>query len=85
MDRSLLNLNKQFIKEQVPEKAQVNYAFGANYNNKCMLTNSPDSFDDDVPEYDALDMNYNFTPLKCKIIKSEDRGKEPTTDETRVN
>ena len=48
------------------ERAHVHYIIGENYSKKCMLSKSPNLFNDDTPEYDMLAMNYNQTQKQRK-------------------
>ena len=56
-----------FIKEQAMERAHVHYIIGKSYNKKHMLSEPPNPFNDNVPEYDGFAMNYNLTPQAEKL------------------
>ena len=84
-DKSILDLNKHFIKEQAMERAHIQYVIGMNYSKKHMLSKSPNPFNDGIPNYNVLTMNYNPTPQVHKIKRLKRKEKENETNKEKPN
>ena len=83
-DKSLLNLDKHFIKEKVMERTQVHYMIGTNYNTKHMLSKSPNPFNDCIPT--TMCLPWAMTqPHRSKRRKTQSEEKENETNKEKTD